>query len=203
MSTPSYFEMAKGTPEARALIDEASVNEELNQKLKTIRTTVEEIRAILFFKGMVAGDIFHQIAYENRFGPDETTLCPRVRRDARFSTPSFSWEKIKRLAVPMTTEPTSPPKKGSGYSWTKTVRRKNTGNYQTMRIVLTSKYLRINKATNRVSSKHFCSEPEWAQVSALAVEDEFCALRTLNSRLSTISKALSAAQNILNTAKKY
>ena len=25
MSTPSYFEMAKGTPEARALIDEASV----------------------------------------------------------------------------------------------------------------------------------------------------------------------------------
>ncbi len=91
----------------------------------------------------------------------------------------------------------------SGYSWTKTVRRKNTGNYQTMRIVLTSKYLRINKAENRVSSKHFCSEPEWAQVSALAVEDEFCTLRTLNSRLSTISKALSAAQNILNTAKKY
>ena len=111
MSTPNYLELGKGPPEARALIDEASVNEELNQKLKTIRTTLEEIRAILFFKGMVAGDIFHQIAYENRFGPDETTLCPRVRWDARFSTPSFSWEKIKRLAVPMTTEPTSPPKK--------------------------------------------------------------------------------------------
>ena len=178
MSTPSYFEMAKGTPEARALIDEASVNEELNQKLKTIRTTVEEIRAILFFKGMVAGDIFHQIAYENRFGPDETTLCLEfdgMLASAHLASPG---KKLKRLAVPMTTEPTSPPKKGSGYSWTKTVRRKNTGNYQTMRIVLTSKYLRINKATNRVSSKHSCSEPRWAQVSALAVEDELCFTNT-------------------------
>ena len=87
-----YRALAGGTAEQREPIDDTTVDQDLTEQLMNIKTAIAALREILFFKGMVAGDVFYKVAQETRFTPDETSLTPRVRWDERYGTPSLNIE---------------------------------------------------------------------------------------------------------------
>ena len=191
-----YRALAEGAAEQREPIDDTTVDQDLTEQLMNIKTAIAALREILFFKGMVAGDVFYKVAQETRFTPDETSLTPRVRWDERYGTPSFSWERTHRRAYPLGPESQINDVNGKGRSYVAKVRRKKSGLTEKMKIVLISEHINVNSTTHRVSDKNFFKEPEWAQISASIVEEQFCELRKLNRSLATISKALTHAQSL-------
>ena len=141
---------------------------------------------------------FYQMMRSTMYSGDRTRLCPRVRFDPRYKTPSFSWERIEQHVLPGDTGHKPKKEKGKGRSYMAFVRMKGAARKEKAKVVLTSRHLKINRKTHALSAAAFEGEPEWARVAGELIERKLSVLRRQNRALSNISRAVHRFKSLVH-----
>lgn len=81
---------------------------------------------------------FYQMMRDSMYTPHRTTLCPRVRFDQRYQTPTFAWERIHQHIVAAGADTKGQSKAGSGRSYMAFVRRKGSVKKEKAKVVHTA-----------------------------------------------------------------
>lgn len=188
----NWFDLAlNGNPAKRERANaEENVDDFIRTETERMTRSVEQIRAALYFKGMLVTDVYHQMAKENAFSKDETHITPRVRMDPRYNTPSFYWERLIRHAYDISPNRSAKTQRGKGRSYDAYVRRKGAKTKEKMRVVLSSQHIRINRKTLAISLREFDREPQWARLAAEIAEKDLVRLRQTTKQLSNVNRAL-------------
>lgn len=179
-------------PGMRQAVEQEAVVSLAHSQLQAIEDAIKNLRIILYFQGLHETDFYHAKAKEMAFTSEETKILSRVRWDKRYETPSFGWEKLIRKAFPITAIDAQRFKKTPGiylgliHHKGKKLRRK---------IVLSSKAIPIQKATDSIAQSTFSNEPFWSQIAGETAEKKLCLLRKQAKQLATISKHLCVLRN--------
>ena len=189
-TTEQLYLAAVGKQDERELIAEEDLHAAIQEEISRMHTIIQRLRIIYFLLGVKATDPFYQMMKKSMFTDQRSTLCPRVRMDRRYQTPSFAWERIRQHVVPAKADDRPNKSKGAGRSYLAFVRRKGAARKEKAKVILTSEYLKINKKTQMLSLSAFAGEPEWARVAGLLIETRMGALRRQNRSLADISRAV-------------
>lgn len=190
-----------GTPKDRADIEDKEVDVFVEERLKNIQVAIAEIRAALFFKGVKASDDYHQMLRKTSFSNESTRIYPRVRWDERYSTPSFSWERLVCRAYPVDAKQLQIAKQESK-SYVATFKSMRTGNDITMRIVWATEQVCLNKETKKVSKAAFARQPEWVRLAASIVDERLSVLRRQNNMVAEIGRVLKPLIDLSRSGKQ-
>ena len=131
-------------------IDEALLNE-----IRQIKASLQTIREILFFEGVKVTDDYVEMMRQTRFSKEETSLYPRVRYNKDRGTVSFYWERIEKHIHELRSDGVIQSAKGRGHSYLGYVKGFTTGAKRKVKVVLTSKHVRINKKSKSIPSTAF------------------------------------------------
>lgn len=170
-------------------------------QLDTIQECIQQLREAIFFRGRLVSDTYYETAKNSLYTEQETTVNPRVRWDANNGTPHFYWEKtLRRVFAIGRSEPVTK-SVGKGRSYVAYVRCKGAKSKQRMRVVLASKYIRLNARTQSISMTAFKDEPAWAKVTGELTEQKLTVLRKQAKLLADISASV-ARYRRLETKEK-
>lgn len=197
-STEELYLAAEGSPADRDRISEKEIADVVRQEIEGIQTSLQRIRVAYFLLGMKVTDPFYQMMRSTMYSADRTHLCPRVRFDPRYQTPSFSWERIEQHVLPGHTRHKPKKEKGKGRSYMAFVRMKGAARKEKAKVVLTSRHLKINRKTHSLSAAAFEGEPEWAKVAGELIETKLSVLRRQNRALSNISRAVHRFKSLVH-----
>jgi hypothetical protein len=139
--TEELYLAAEGSPADRDRISEKEIADVVRQEIEGIQTSLKRIRVAYFLLGMKVTDPFYQMMRSTMYSGDRTHLCPRVRFDPRYQTPSFSWERIEQHVLPGHTGHKPKKEKGKGRSYMAFVRMKGAARKEKAKVVLTSRHL--------------------------------------------------------------
>ena len=194
LSIERVLELTKASAAERQSIHRSDVNALLEEQIQSIATAIANLRTLLFLEGLYATDFFHSKAKEMAFTKEETKILSRVRWDERYNTPSFLWERLVRKTFPITEIEARNFKKTQGtylgfiQCQGKKLRRK---------VVLSSKTIPLQKATDSIATSAFKKEPPWAQIAGEAAETKLRSLRKQSKQVTAIAKHLSVLKKQL------
>lgn len=189
-STEKLYLAAVGSQKDRELISEDDIQGIVQEEIKHMKSSLQRIRVAYYLLGLKATDPFYQMMRSSMYTAQRTTLCPRVRFDQRYQTPSFAWERIHQHIVAARTGGRPQTKAGAGRSYMAFVRRKGAAKKEKAKVVLTAEHVPINKKSLSISPSAFDNEPEWARVSGLLIDRKLSELRKRTRALSHISRAI-------------
>ena len=189
-STEKLYLAAVGNRKDREMISVDEIQGIVLEEIDNMRASLQRIRVAYFLQGVKETDPFYQMMRDSMYTAQRTTLCPRVRFDQRYQTPSFAWERIHQHVVPAGASGKTQSKAGAGRSYMAFVRRKGAVKKEKAKVVLTAEHVPINKKTLSVASSAFDNEPEWASVSGLLIEKQLGGLRKRTRALSQVSRAI-------------
>ena len=175
-------------------IDEALLNE-----IRQIKASIQTIREILFFEGVKVTDDYVEMMRQTRFSKDETSLYPRVRYNKDRGTVSFYWERIEKHIHELRSDAVIQSAKGRGHSYLGYVKGFTVGAKRKVKVVLTSKHVRINKKSKSIPSTAFDREPDWVRIAGAIVEKRLCRLRKENDALASLSRRLYFLDELLKS----
>lgn len=196
--TEELYLAAEGSPADRDRISEKEIADVVREEIEGIQMSLKRIRVAYFLLGMKVTDPFYQMMRSTMYSGDRTHLCPRVRFDPRYQTPSFSWERIEQHVLPGHTGHKPKKEKGKGRSYMAFVRMKGAARKEKAKVVLTSRHLKINPKTHSLSAAAFEGEPEWAKVAGELIETKLSVLRRQNRALSNISRAVHRFKSLVH-----
>lgn len=201
-STEKLYLIAVGSQKDREAISEDELQEIVQESVTTIKSSLQRIRVAYYLQGVKATDPFYQMMRDSMYTPHRTTLCPRVRFDQRYQTPTFAWERIHQHIVAAGADTKGQSKAGSGRSYMAFVRRKGSVKKEKAKVVLTAEHIPINKKTLSVAYSAFDNEPEWARVSGRLIEKELGMLRKRTRALSQVSRALARFLKVIQKSRE-
>ena len=181
-------ELVNETPAMRQAFQRKDAVALVKEQIEVIDFAIKNLRTLLYFLGLYETDFYHCKAKEMAFTAEETKILPRVRWDKRYETPSFFWERLIRKTFPITKIEAEHFKKKPGVyigfvSFKgKKLRRK---------VVLSSKAIPLQKATNSIAPSSFAKEPVWAQIAGETAEEKLRFLRKQAKQVTAIAKHLS------------
>ena len=189
-STEQLYLAAVGSQKDREAISEDEIQGIVQEEVANIKSSLQKIRVAYFLQGVKATDPFYQMMRDSMYTAQRTKLCPRVRFDQRYQTPTFAWERIHQHVVAAGASGKTQSKAGAGRSYMAFVRRKGAVKKEKAKVILTAEHVPINKKTLSVASSAFDNEPEWARVSGLLIEKQLGVLRKRTRALSQVSRAI-------------
>lgn len=181
---------AIGEQQDRISFSEEDLQAVVSEEIERMYSSIQRIRLVYFLWGMKATDPFYQMMRKNMYTSQRSRLCPRIRLDRRYKTPSFAWERIRQRIASTKTNAKTKSEPGKGRSYIAYVGRKGSGKKEKAKVVLMSEHVTINKKTHTVDPHVFDAEPEWARVAGLLIEQKLKRLRCLNRTLASVSRAL-------------
>ena len=93
-STEKLYLAAVGNRKDREMISVDEIQGIVLEEIDNMRASLQRIRVAYFLQGVKETDPFYQMMRDSMYTAQRTTLCPRVRFDQRYQTPSFAWERI-------------------------------------------------------------------------------------------------------------
>lgn len=181
---------SKDAERRRTLFSEQQEAEFVQIRLEQIEEALKDLRTLLYFRGVRETDVYYNAAKKSAFTKDNTDLSPRVRWDARYGTPSFSWERVHRNPHMLGTGKSVKTSCGKGKSYEAWVPRGKSKAKEKMRVVLTSEHISLRARSMSISPSVFANEPLWARVVGMETEAKLTTLRKENRVLADIGRLL-------------
>ena len=174
-------------------IDHAEFQSLISTEVNNILSSIQILRALLFWQGRLASNAYFQTAQNTLFTQEETKIRPRVRwRNDQGGTPSFSWERTIRMIQDFDKDTRIQSKNGKGKSYKAFVRTKSNACKKKVKVVLMSEHVPLLKRTGTISETTFQNEPFWAKVAGMETEQQLALLRQLCRLLGAATTSIKA-----------
>ena len=195
MSEPrSPWRSLAGLPVAdrRAKIDDQALARHVKEFASSTRQAVQEMRELLYLRGLLASDAYFEAAKENLYTENETAITPRIRWDEKSGTATFYWERTVKHIYPLAPSAAIHPNKGKGKSYKAVFKIGKGANARkvTRKVVLLSEHVRLSQRTDSIAPSTFQKEPLWSRTLGPLTEEKLTVLRKQSKLLTQINRCL-------------
>ena len=197
--TLSWFSLAAlPLAERQGKVDDRMLACRLKELTEAVRQAVQEGRELLYLRGLLATDAYHEAAKENLYTSDETAIAPRVRWDKKSGFPTFYWERVVKRMYPLSASgPVSAGKgRGKSYKATILVGKGDRARKVSRKVVLLSEHVRLCGRTDSIPPATFNGEPLWSRTLGPLAEEKLTILRKQSKVLSQINRCLIRLQEL-------
>lgn len=191
-STP-WLDLSELTAsERRTKISDKALARREREITGSLSQGIQELRELLYLRGIVATDAYHEASKENLYTKNETAITPRVRWDVKNGLPHFYWERTTKHIFPTTAAKSSSAKKGKGKSYVTVIRvgKGDSARSVYRKVVLATKHIRLNARTDSIPPSTFQKEPSWSRMLGPLAEEQLTILRKQSKLISQINRNL-------------